>query len=177
MQATRADVERMVVALFTLNAGLDRVRRQSPGAARLSVLQTLVGREGAHPSDLAGALQVSPSLVTRHVQALEEEGLVAVTRDPADHRSCLVSLTAGGWDEVRRLQEVGVTRFESFVRGWDAADVVNFTRLLERLEVDKHEAGERERRRSRRPRWAGGEPPAAGGAPAHRGTRVEGENP
>ncbi len=177
MELTRADVERMVVALFTLNAGLDRARRQSPGAARLSVLQALFGREGAHPSDLAETLQVSPSLVTRHVQALEEEGLVAVAQDPADHRSCLVSLTPGGGEEVRRLQQLGVARFESFVAGWEAAEVVTLTRLLERLEVDKHEAGERERRRSRRPRWADGEParPLRGsgerGTPAEEGTR------
>ncbi|MGA9113426.1 MAG: MarR family winged helix-turn-helix transcriptional regulator [Candidatus Dormiibacterota bacterium] len=173
MRPTRTDVERMVVALFTLNAGLDRARRQSPGAARLSVLQALLGREGAHPSDLAEALQVSPSLVTRHVQALEEEGLVAVSQDPADHRSCLVSLTPTGCEEVRRLQQLGVARFESFVASWDAAEVVAFTRLLEKLEVDKHEAGERARRRSRRPRWADGEPARRVPGSGDRGTHVE----
>jgi len=177
MRPTRADVERMVVALFTLNAGLDRARRQSPGAARLSVLQALLGREGAHPSDLAETLQVSPSLVTRHVQALEEDGFVEVTPDPADHRSCLVSLTASGCEEVGRLQQVGVARFESFVAGWDAAEVVSFTRLLERLEFDKHEAGERERRRSRRPRWANGEPARRVRGSGDRGTQVEEQTP
>jgi DNA-binding MarR family transcriptional regulator len=171
MKPSRADVERMVVALFTLNAGLDRARRQNPGAGRLSVLQALVGQEAAHPSDLAGALQVSPSLVTRHVQALEENGFVEVTQDPADHRSCLVLLTASGCEEVRRLQGVGVSRFESFVAGWNAADVVRFTRFLERLEVDKHAAAERERRR---PRWADAEKPAGRvRAPGDRGTQVE----
>jgi DNA-binding MarR family transcriptional regulator len=177
MRPTRADVERMVVALFTVNAGLARARRQSPGAARLSVLQALLGREGTHPSELAEALQVSPSLVTRHVQALEEEGLVAVAQDPADHRSCLVSLTSSGCEEVGRLQQVGVARFESFVAGWDAAEVVTFTRLLERLEVDKHEAGERERRQSRRPRWANGEPARRVRGSGDRGTRVEERTP
>ena len=171
MQPSRADVERMVVALFTVNAGLDRARRQSPGAARLSLLQALLGSQGAHPSDLAETLQVSPSLVTRSVQALEQEGLVVVAQDPGDHRSCLVALTASGEEEVRRLQEVGVARFEAFVAGWDAAEVATFTRLLERLEVDKHQTGEQERRRSRRPRWA--EPAGRGAAPGLRGTPVE----
>jgi DNA-binding MarR family transcriptional regulator len=154
MSPDRADVERMVIALFTLNAGLDRARRESPGAGRLSVLQVLTAPEGERPSDIANTLQVSPSLVTRHVQELEGDGLVAVTRDPADHRSCFVSLTARGYEEMRRLQEVGVARFAAFVAGWDSSDVVNLTRLLERLEVDKHTTAERERRRSRRPRWA-----------------------
>ncbi|MGO8686143.1 MAG: MarR family winged helix-turn-helix transcriptional regulator [Candidatus Dormibacteria bacterium] len=173
MQPSRTDVERMVVALFTLSAGLDRARRQSPGAARLSVLQSLAGPRGLHPSDIAGTLEVSPSLVTRHVQALEEDGLVEVAQDPADHRACLVALTARGHQELQRLQEVGVARFESFVAGWDAADVVTFTGLLERLEVDKHAAGERERRRSRRPRWADGEPSRRAGLPGRPGTRAE----
>ena len=154
MPPSRADVERMVVALFTLNAGLDRARRDSPGAGRLSLLQVLTAPEGERPSDIAHTLQVSPSLITRHVQSLEEDGLVAVTRDPADHRACLVSLTTRGYEEMRQLQEVGVARFASFVAGWDVSDVVNLTRLLERLEVDKHATAEREGRRTRRPRWA-----------------------
>ena len=144
----------MVIALFTLNAGLDRARRESPGAGRLSVLQVLTAPGGVRPSDIASTLQVSPSLVTRHVQALEEDGFVSVSRDPADHRSCLVSLTAIGHEELRRLQEVGVARFASFVAGWESSDVVTLTRLLERLEVDKHATAQREARRSRRPRWA-----------------------
>jgi len=36
-----------------------------------------------------------------------------------------------------------VARFASFVAGWDVSDVVNLTRLLERLEVDKHATAER----------------------------------
>src|ERR1019366_1624648 len=154
MEPCRADVERMVIALFTPNAGLDRARRESPGAGRLSVLQALTAPEGDRPSDIANTLQVSPSLVTRQVQALEEDGFVAVTRDPADHRSCLVALTASGREELRQLREVGVARFASFVADWDSSDVVTLTRLLERLEADKHGTAERETKRSRRPRWA-----------------------
>jgi DNA-binding MarR family transcriptional regulator len=154
MTSSRANVERMVIALFTVNAGLDRARRDRPGAGRLSVLQLLTAPEGERPSDIANTLQVSPSLVTRHVQALEEDGFVTVTRDPADHRSCLVSLTARGHEEMRGLQEVGVARFASFVADWDSSDVVNLTRLLEKLEVDKHATVLRESRRTRRPRWA-----------------------
>jgi DNA-binding MarR family transcriptional regulator len=166
MVPSRADVERMVIALFTVNAGLDRARRESPGAGRLSVLQALATPEGRRPSEIAHSLHVSPSLVTRHVQEVEGDGLVAVTRDPADHRSCLVALTGRGYEEMRRLQEVGVARFASFVAGWDSSDVVNLTRLLERLEVDKHATAERERRRTRRPRWAQDPAPAGGRGPA-----------
>jgi len=178
MKPRRADVERMVIALFTLNAGLDRARRQSPGAARLSVLQCLARPQQLHPSDIASALEVSPSLVTRHVQGLEEAGFVEVTQDPADHRSCVVALTTRGHEELERLQQVGVARFESFVATWDASDVVSFTGLLERLEVDKHAAAERDRRGSRRPRWADTKKQASRvRARGDRGTQVEEKSP
>jgi DNA-binding MarR family transcriptional regulator len=176
MVPSRADVERMVIALFTVNAGLDRARRESPGAGRLSLLQVLTAPGGERPSDIANTLQVSPSLVTRYVQELEGDGLVAVTRDPADHRSCLVSLSARGYEEMRRLQDVGVARFASFVAGWDSSDVVKLTRLLERLEVDKHATGERERRRIRRPRWAQDPAPDGGRGPADADPGLVGES-
>ena len=154
MLASRAEFEQMVNALFTLNAGLDRARRRSPGAGRLSLLQVVEGHEGARPSDLAVTLQVSPSLVTRQVQALEQEGLLAVSSDPRDHRSCRVSLTPAGNEEVRRLRKVGIARFELFVADWEASEVVTFTRLLRRLEVGKSLVAQREAGRSHRPRWA-----------------------
>ena len=144
----------MVMALFTLNAGLDRARRQSTGAGRLAVLQGVGGHPRVRPSEIASALQISPSLVTRQVQGLEQDGFLAVTPDPADRRSCLVSLTRRGGDELRRLQEFGIARFQSFVAGWEASDVVILTRLLQKLEVDKHAVAEREVRHARRPRWA-----------------------
>ena len=176
MAPSRSDVERMVIALFTVNAGLDRARRDSPGAGRLSVLQLLTAPGGERPSDVAHTLQASPSLVTRHVQSLEEDGLVAVTRDPADHRACLVSLTARGYEEMRHLQDVGVARFASFVAGWASSDVVNLTRLLERLEVDKHATTERERSRTRRPRWAQDSAPGGGRGPADADPGTVGES-
>ena len=154
MPASRAELEQMVMALFTLNAGLDRARRRSLGTGRLSLLQVVEGHEGARPSDLAVTLQVSPSLVTRQVQALEQEGLLAVSTDPGDHRSCRVSLTPAGNEEVRRLRKVGIARFELFVADWEASEVVTFTRLLRRLEVGKSLVAQREAGRSHRPRWA-----------------------
>ncbi len=40
------DVQAMVIALFTVNTGLDRARRRSKGASTLSVLQILARRQG-----------------------------------------------------------------------------------------------------------------------------------
>src|ERR1019366_1547212 len=101
----------MVVALFTLTAGLDRARRQRKDASALSLLQVIGGRDGIRPSEIADHQLVHPSLVTRQVRDLEDAGYVQVAEDPADGRSWLVALTPAGGAELRRLQQVGLDRF------------------------------------------------------------------
>ncbi|MGO9322721.1 MAG: MarR family transcriptional regulator [Solirubrobacteraceae bacterium] len=145
MLPSRDDVQSMVVALFTLNAGLDRARRRSKGASTLSLLQVLSDREGTRPSALAEALQVHPSLVTRQVQELEDVGFVEVTTNPADARSFLVALTPAGVEEQQRLRQIGLDRFALFVAGWEADEVRMLTSLLEKLERSKGAVAAEER--------------------------------
>ncbi len=163
MPPSRDDVQAMVIALFTVNAGLDRARRRSKGASTLSVLQVLAGREGVRPSDIAERLGVHPSLVTRQVQELEDAGYVEVTVDPADARSLRVALTRSGAREQQRLVQIGLDRFELFVADWESDDVRTLTALLEKLEHSKaavaadehsgrHPRHTRARRRARRVR-------------------------
>lgn len=147
----RSDVQNLVVALFTTNAGLNRARRRSKGASALTVLQVLEHRDGVRPSEIAAALQVHPSFVTRQVQELEEAGSVTARVDGADRRSCLVALTEQGELEVQRLREVGLARFASFVADWDAAEVRELTRLLTKLEASKAAVADQER--PVRPSW------------------------
>jgi DNA-binding MarR family transcriptional regulator len=127
----------MAAALATVAAGLERARRRIPAASALAVLQAVAGRPGARPSDLAEALDLHPSSVSRQVQALERAGQVALTADPGDRRSCLVALTPAGEDEIRRLLAIGVGRYAKFVADWDAAEVRTLTRLLAKFEASK----------------------------------------
>lgn len=145
MAPSRNDVEAMVIALFTINAGLDRARRRSKGAGALSVLQVLADRDGVRPSEIAEQLSVHPSLVTRHVQELEDAGYVDVCTDPADARSVLVSLTSSGTAEQQRLVQIGLDRFELFVADWQPDEVRTLTALLKKLERSKAAVGARER--------------------------------
>lgn len=162
----------MVVALFTLTAGLERARRQKNAAAALSLLQVIAGRDGIRPSDIADLQLVHPSLVTRQVRELEDAGLVQVAEDPADGRSWLVRLTPAGQREMGRLQQVGLDRFALFVAGWDPADVRALTALLGKLSASMAAVAEHEQRpaarrarpptsaRRRRAERAGGQVPA-----------------
>lgn len=153
MAPGKRDVEEMVVALFTLVGGLERARRRSPGAAALSLLQIIAGHGQIRPSEIAEALQVHPSLVTRQVRDLEADGYLEVTANPGDHRSCLIKLTPAGADQMTRLQQVGLGRFAKFVADWEPAEVRTFTSLLRKLEASKAAAAAAEQQPPGR-RWA-----------------------
>jgi DNA-binding MarR family transcriptional regulator len=153
MKASRDDVRSMVAALFVTNASLDRARRQKRGAGILSVLQVIAATPGIRPSEIASAQDVHPSQITRQVRDLESQGLVQVTADTIDRRSCRVTLSSTGVDELQRLTEVGLDRFGSFVADWEPEEVRMLTSLLQKLETSKAAVAEQRRPPAGR-RWA-----------------------
>ncbi|MGD0379622.1 MAG: MarR family transcriptional regulator [Acidimicrobiales bacterium] len=144
MVPSKRDVESMVGALFTMNAGLERARRQRKGASTLSLLQVIADHEGIRPSEIADLQQVHPSLVTRQIQELEDAGYVKVAKDPADRRSLQVTLTEAGCEELRRLVDFGLKRFALFVKGWRTEDVRRLTDLLWKLQTSMATVSARE---------------------------------
>jgi len=156
MAPSKPDVTAMVAALFTLTGGMERARRERKAAGTLSLLQLIAGRGAIRPSEIADLRGIHPSLVTRQVRELEDAGHVRVAADPADGRSCLVTLTPAGADELKRLTEVGLDRFALFVADWQPGDVRTLTALLDKLrnsiaavnaqEQQQHQLGRR---------WAG----------------------
>ena len=156
MAPSKADVHAMVAALFTLTAGMERARRQRKAAGTLSLLQLVAGRGAIRPSEIAGLQDVHPSLVTRQVRELEDAGHVQVAADPADGRSCLVSLTPAGVSELGRLTQTGLDRFALFVADWQPGEVRMLTALLDKLRDSITAVAEKEQ--EQRPagrRWAG----------------------
>jgi len=89
--------------------------------------------------------RVHPSQVTRQVRELENLGLVEVTADTADKRSCRVTLTSAGSDELQSLTEEGMDRFASFVADWESEEVRMLTCLLQKLQESKAAAAARKR--------------------------------
>ncbi len=144
----------MVAALLTINTGLERARRLRKGASTLSLLQVVVGRKGIRPSEIAEIQQVHPSLITRQIRELEDAGLVDVAADPADRRSCLVTLLPAGSDELRRLEQFGLKRFEAYVKDWEPEQVRVLAELLEKLRASMAAISAPEPRPSTVRRWA-----------------------
>jgi DNA-binding MarR family transcriptional regulator len=136
MKSDKQDVEQMVAALLTVIHSTERARRKGD-ASRLATLSVI----GMHPESSLKAISEEvgfhPSSTTRQIQALEDDGHVKVMADPKDGRSFKVKLTATGFAELKRLQEIGLRRFISFVAKWEADEVRTLTRLLLKLEQSK----------------------------------------
>ena len=133
MEPNREDVVQMVAPLMSVVSGIDRKRKQGD-AAVLSVLNVIAMKGETRPLDIAKELGVHQSTVTRHVQTLAKLGKVNVAADEGDRRSCKVSLTMSGLEELQRLGEIGISRFEKMVSGWTAEEVQTLGKLLKKLE-------------------------------------------
>lgn len=110
----------------------------------LAALQRSGGR--ARPSELADALRLSPSSLSRRIDRLEEEAWVARSRAPApaDHRAVVVALTPRGralWRAMNITYRRALRRLVSS-RLPDDRDVEALRAVLSRL--DPQAAGENE---------------------------------
>jgi DNA-binding MarR family transcriptional regulator len=152
----RTDVVRELSrAAFVLVSEAQRGMARAFDAPRVGVLR-VVAEGPLRPSEIGERLDMAPSSVTRHVQALEDAGHVSVEADPFDARTCLVEATPDGVEELTRLEQLGLAAFEEVVAGWDVKDLATLTRLLRRLTEDWAERGTAARRQPRSgkaPRW------------------------
>ena len=143
MSPTPKDVKRMVAALMASLKSLERAKSRGK-ASLLVALQTIAAHKRVQPSALSSELRLHQSSVTRQIQTLQRAGHVKVTANPADGRSCFISLTDSGRAELGRLTQFGLKRFATFVDDWDAKEVRTLARLLEKLERCKAEVARRE---------------------------------
>lgn len=84
--------------------------QQSISGTKVGVLRYLMHCD-ERSSEIAQRLFLSPSVVSRAVDALEADGLVARRRDPDDARASLISITDRGRADLGRRQQVIAERF------------------------------------------------------------------
>ncbi len=98
------------------------VRHEQLGATgvTLGVLKRLA-QGPARSGDLACALGVSPSAVSRAVATVEQLGYVHRTPDPADARASLLALTPEGAGELDRQHRAHARLVGAVLAGWDDA--------------------------------------------------------
>jgi DNA-binding MarR family transcriptional regulator len=86
------------------------------------------------PVELARAVMLTRSGVTRLVHGLERAGLVARVPSPDDGRGSLVQLTAAGRDVLRRASRTHLAGVrERFAARFDEAELRTLSELLGRL--------------------------------------------
>ena len=97
------------------------------------VLLNLKTRQLSKQRDLAEAVGVREATLTHHLNAMDRQGLVTRTRDPANRRVHVVELTAAGEAAFIRLAEAA-TAFDRRLRnGLTDTDLDGLAALLGRL--------------------------------------------
>lgn len=100
------------------------------------VLATLRRSGAPHtltPTDLYEAAMISSGSMTNRIDRLEKAGLVERRPNPADKRGTLVALTADGLRLIDPLIGLHVANQHSVVRGLDAREQEDLSRLLAKL--------------------------------------------
>jgi MarR family transcriptional regulator for hemolysin len=114
----------------------------------LILLNLKIHRPGTQ-RELAGAIGIREATLTHHLNAMDADGLIARTRDAANRRVQVVTLTEKGDAAFLRLR-TAATAFDAKLRtGLDDSDLSTLATLLARLSAnvaDSAEAG---------PPWAG----------------------
>ena len=97
------------------------------------VLTNLKAADWRSQHNLAGAVGIEGPTLTRHLDGLEQAGLVHRRQDPADRRAVVVELTADGHAVHDRLREVVIAFDRQLRRGLSSDEVSQLGVLLDRL--------------------------------------------
>jgi DNA-binding MarR family transcriptional regulator len=140
-----ADVEHELSMLFRRSRSTSMLlaRRVHPemdaaGYALISQIElgTSTGRAGLRASEVAQALGVDKSTVSRGITQLEHLGLIERIVDPDDGRARLLRLTTVGAERYGAMRVQRQARFQAILDRWDTADLADLARLLGRLNAD-----------------------------------------
>ncbi len=133
-----ATVERGIAAL-SRRAMLQRLHAflnaRGPDLERplYATLTWLADRGPARVSDMAEALAVDASTMSRLADRLVTAGLASAGPDPRDGRAVLITASAAGQAILATLQTVRVQAMAEICAGWPPEDLAAFARLLERF--------------------------------------------
>lgn len=128
---TRA-IEHDLALLVRALEGLYRARKYPLDRAQYLLLLAL--RDGPRTSgDLAAALGLDHSTVTRQIAALEKGGLITRRPNPRDRRSALIGASVEGRTRCDTMQALRLARLEAMLAGWDEADRQRFASDIARF--------------------------------------------
>jgi MarR family transcriptional regulator, transcriptional regulator for hemolysin len=98
------------------------------------ILTNLKGEEWRTQHELARALHIEGPTLTRHIDGLEEEGLVVRRRDANDRRAVSVELTDAGRAKHTELLRAVQAFNQRLLAGFSAEELDELQALLGKLE-------------------------------------------
>ena len=135
-------IQRVETSLTTMARRLQRVELYRRGSAQplertqYVALQRLYDQGPLRLSELATALELDVSTVSRLVRVLEGSGLLHREADPSDRRASILRLTAAGSEAMHRTRAIRRGAVRDLLASWPANDVAAFADLLERFDAD-----------------------------------------
>jgi MarR family transcriptional regulator for hemolysin len=105
-------------------------------------LQAINRESGLSQRELAERMHLEGPTVTRHLDHLEQAGLISRHRDEVDRRILRVEMTAEGRKLHRRLRDVARINEESIIGDLPRRDAAALVRVLEHIEAKLGEADE-----------------------------------
>ena len=140
MPSSPGSVE-LVDQVVRLQRIMHRLKQNPPGAGSADrsahvLLFTLSHAGPMRLSDLAAAVHVDASTVSRQAAQLVTEQLLARQPDPEDGRASVVALSDAGIRFVEEMIQRRRAFIDSTVADWSAEDLRTFTSLLHRFVDD-----------------------------------------
>jgi MarR family transcriptional regulator, transcriptional regulator for hemolysin len=106
-----------------------------------TVLATLESRGPMIQRDLAAALGIEGPTLTRHLDRLEELGLIRRNRAGADRRYARAELTPAGQALSHELEAIARTANEQLLAGFTEVEIAQLKDMLQRLTANATSAG------------------------------------
>jgi MarR family transcriptional regulator for hemolysin len=106
------------------------------------ILTHLMGEDWPAQHQLARAMHIEGPTLTRHLDGLEEAGLVVRKREPGDRRAVRVELTDAGRAKHAEMLEAVIAFNRRLTAGLSEGELGELRGLLERVERNVRRDGE-----------------------------------
>ncbi|TPW05405.1 MAG: MarR family transcriptional regulator [bacterium] len=123
-----------VLALLQATRNL-QVALAGPGRRDMPVLTALkaAGRRGLTQVQLAAALSIAPTRMSRLIDLLEPEGTICRQSHPLDRRSKVIQLTELGQQKLAMFEVEACRRYREVFRNMPKSEISSLRELLKRM--------------------------------------------
>ena len=139
--AHAGEIEQAVAVLY--RASKARVKRlvehldPDMQTAGYLVLRYVMANEPIRSSDVASALSMDKSAVSRQLAVLRDSDLVEMRSDPGDGRATLVVASAKAHARLDEFRAELTSDYRRVLADWDADEIATFARLLQKFNASR----------------------------------------